>query len=119
MLLIFVVRFAILYSYQIVLVQVWVHFADFVLFERFYGTTGRDGIPGKRQKLVPGQTFGKEREIAVTTIRPAPTGAVALCYVKFVVDTLSKLRVTLVISFKVREMCRSRSQCFDCYAEVE
>ena len=47
------------------------------------------------------------------------TGAVALCYVKSVVDTLSKLRVTLVISFKVREMCRSRSQCFDCSAEVE
>ena len=37
------------------------------LFENFNGTTGRDGFPGKRQKLVPGQTFGKEREIAVTT----------------------------------------------------
>ena len=36
------------------------------LFENFNGTTGRDGFPGKRQKLVPGQTFGKEREIAVT-----------------------------------------------------
>ena len=39
----------------------------FVLFDNFHGTTGRDGIPGKRQKLVPGQTFGKEREIAGTT----------------------------------------------------
>ena len=37
------------------------------LFENFNGTTGRDGFPGKRQKLVPGQTFGKEREIAVTS----------------------------------------------------
>ena len=36
------------------------------LFENFNGTTGRDGFPGKRQKLVPGQRFGKEREIAVT-----------------------------------------------------
>ena len=35
--------------------------------KNFTGQRDGTGRPGKRQKLVPGQTFGKEREIAVTT----------------------------------------------------
>ena len=34
--------------------------------KNFTGQRDGTGRPGKRQKLVPGQTFGKEREIAVT-----------------------------------------------------
>ena len=50
------------------------------LFENFNGTTGRDGFPGKRQKLVPGQTFGKEREIAVTNNRGEKNVQVMICF---------------------------------------
>ena len=36
--------------------------------KNFTGQRDGTGFPGKRQKLVPGQTFGKEWEIAVTSV---------------------------------------------------
>ena len=42
------------------------NFVALTYLKNFTGQRDGTGRPGKRQKLVPGQTFGKSREIAVT-----------------------------------------------------